>query len=124
MTVVVVDLTVVVVVALLQGIAVVVVVVVVSVVVPPLSFWMMVDRDGLPSIAAEEVSFVLFCRISPMLKTLHGLIVPAPPLSFRHFAFAFFSYVSSKIDFMTASKCSVCTVLVLYLVRYNSNATR
>ena len=53
------DLTIVVVV-LLQGVPVVVVI---SVVVPPLSFWMMVDQDGLPLMMAEEVFVAILCII-------------------------------------------------------------
>ena len=70
----------VVVVTLLQGIPVVVVivVVVVSVVVLPLSFQMMVDQNGLPSIATEEVFVTILRVVLPDLAHVEN------PYLYRH----------------------------------------
>ena len=85
---------------MLQGIPVVVVVVVVSVVVLPLSFQMMVDQNGLPSIATEEVFVTILRVVLPDLAHVEN------PYLHRHCHFVIslllsFCFVSSKFDFMT-----------------------
>ena len=80
------------VVALQQGIPVVVVI---SVVVPPLSFRMMVDWDGLPLMAAEEVFVTILRVVLPDLAHVEN------PYLHRHCHFVIslllsFCIVSSK----------------------------